>query len=124
MHIQWLDGVLSSLERAGCTVSGAKSQWLMNGIKIVGYICSSTGRLLETSKVIKIIEWPLCNSVTKACTFIGICIYYQIWIKRFSMIAAPIYMLFKKNTIFLWMYGCQEAMDLLKNALTSVPALV
>ncbi len=66
IHIQWLDAVLASLERAGYTVSRLKSQWLMNRIKIVSYICSSKGRMPEVAKVIKILEWPPCNSIMEA----------------------------------------------------------
>lgn len=40
-HIQWLDRVLADLEHAGCTISGAKSQFCMAGLKIVGYICDN-----------------------------------------------------------------------------------
>ncbi len=40
------------------------------------------------------------------------------------MIAAPIYMLFKKNTTFWWIYTCQNTMDTLKTALTTALALV
>ncbi len=96
----------------------------MNGIKIVSYICSSEGRMPEVAKVIKILEWPPCNSVMEARAFIGICVYYRIWIECFAMIAAPIYALFRKNTIFRWMYACQDAIDTLKTTLTTAPALV
>jgi hypothetical protein len=40
------------------------------------------------------------------------------------MVAAPIYRLMKKNVVWSWTYGCQEAMDALKNALISPPALI
>lgn len=43
-HIQWLDGVLADLEPAGCTVSGAKSQFCRAGLKIAGCICDARGR--------------------------------------------------------------------------------
>ena len=55
-HIQSLDQVLALLERAGLTMSGPKSQWCMNGVQIVSYIYSFKGRLLETAKIIKILE--------------------------------------------------------------------
>lgn len=124
LHIQWLDAVLATLERAGCTLSGAKSQWCMNGIKVVGYICGADGRRPESSKVIKIVEWPTPTSTSAARAFLGICVYYRIWISHFSAIAAPIYALFRKGTVFSWTYECQESMDQLKLALTSAPALI
>ncbi len=55
-HIQSLDKTLVHIERAGCMISGVKSQFCMDGIKIIGYICGAEGRSLDTAKVIKILE--------------------------------------------------------------------
>ena len=54
----------------------------------------------------------------------GVCVYYRIWIKNFAQVASPIYHLFKKNIPFIWGKDQIEAMDLLKFALTTPPALV
>ena len=55
-HIMWLDGVLADLERAGCTISGPKSQFCMPGIRIVNFICDYLGRYPDSAKVIKIVK--------------------------------------------------------------------
>ena len=54
-HIIWLDGVLTDLERAGYTISGAKSYFCKDKIIVVGYRCNGKGRYPEESKVAKII---------------------------------------------------------------------
>ena len=123
-HIQNLDAVLADLERAGVTISGAKSQFCRAGIKIVGFICDANGRHPDTAKVLKIIDWPACTDITTARAFMGVCVYYRIWIENFALIATPIYHLFKKNVPFQWGSEQIEAMDLLKHALTNPPALV
>jgi len=69
----------------------------MNGVQIVSYIYSFKGRLPEMAKIIKILEWPLPRDVTQARAFIGIYVYYRIWIKYFAEIIVPIYELFRKN---------------------------
>lgn len=122
-HIQNLDKVLLAIELAGGTI-GPKSQWCMNGVAIVGYICGSEGRSPESSKVIKVLDWPPCTGVTAARAFIGLCVYYRIWIPRFALIASPIYELFRKDAEFAWGEEQQLAMDSLKLALTTAPALV
>ena len=123
-HIQNLDQVLADLERAGVTISGAKSQFCQAGIKIVGYICDAAGRHPDTSKVLKILDWPECTDTTSAQAFLGVCVYYRIWIRNFAQVAFPIYHLLKKNTPFIWGKEQIEAMDLLKLALTTSPTLV
>lgn len=54
----------------------------------------------------------------------GVCVYYQIWIKNFAQIASPIYHLFKKNIPFVCEKEQVEAMDLLKLAFITPPALI
>ena len=90
----------------------------------MGYIYDADSQHLNIFKVLKIFNWPEYNNVTSACTFIKVCIYYPIWFKNFAQIAAPIYYLQKKNTLFVWDKEQVEAMDLLKLALTIPPTLV
>lgn len=54
----------------------------------------------------------------------GVCVYYQIWIKNFAQVVSPIYHLFKKNIPFIWRKEQVEAIDLFKFALISPLALV
>jgi len=54
-YIVWLDGVLADLERAGCTILGAKSYFYKDEIIVVGYCYNRKGRYLEELKVAKII---------------------------------------------------------------------
>ena len=122
-HIQSLDRTLVRLERAGCTI-GPKSQFCMDGINIVGFVCGAEGRSPDSAKVIKILEWKPCSDIGEARAFIGVCVYYRIWIEGFSIIAEPIYYLFKKGVPWHWGVAQDEAMDTLKLALTSAPALV
>src|SRR5271167_3051469 len=122
-HIQSLDRTLVRLERAGCTI-GPKSQFCMNGIKLVGFVCGAEGRSPDSAKVIKILEWRACTNTKEARSFIGVCVYYRIWVKDFAIIAQPIYFLLKKNVIWNWGLEQDQAMDKLKLALTQAPALV
>ena len=55
-HIQALNRTLVQLERASCTIS-LKSQFYIDGIKIVGFICRVEGRTPNSVKVIKILKW-------------------------------------------------------------------
>jgi hypothetical protein len=84
------------LEQASCIIS-LKSQFCIDKISIVGFVCKAKGQSLDSAKVIKILEWKLCTNVSKAKAFIRVCVYYQIWIKDFSVITKLIYYLFKKG---------------------------
>ena len=54
-HIQSLDRTLVCLERAECTIS-SKSQFCIDRINIVGFVCRAEGRSPDNAKVIKILE--------------------------------------------------------------------
>ena len=136
--IQSLEEVLADKERAGGTNSGFKSAFVCEGCKIVTFVCDSKGRHPVAEKVRKMVEWPACRHVTEARAFIGICVYYRAWIKDFSVVAEPMFRLFrhshviseappdkkrKRGVEFLWGAEQEKAMEKLKTALSSAPAL-
>lgn len=96
----------------------------MSRLKIVGFVCDTVERYLESSKVIKILKQAACRDVTLARTFIDICVYYHIWIKDFIAITEPIFRLFRSDTPFIWDNEQFALIDKLKLALTSMSALL
>jgi hypothetical protein len=54
-YIIWLDGVLTDLERARCTILGVKSHFCKDEIIVVSYRYNGKGRYPEELKVVKII---------------------------------------------------------------------
>src|ERR1700741_1931990 len=109
---------------SGRTVSGRKLRLGMPGVIIVGLVCDSEGRRPESKKVQRILDWPTPRSVRDARGFLGLCVYYRIFVEGFSTLAAPILALFRKGVAFRWTSDCQQAMDQLKETLTSSPTLV
>ena len=109
---------------AGLTISGFKSAIGMPGVNIVGVVCDYDGRRPEAKKVQKILDWPAPQNVKQARGFVGIVVYYRIFIKDFATIAAPIYQLFRKGKDFVWGASQQLAMNELKSLITTAPVLV
>ena len=64
-------------ERASATIS-LKSQFCINRIKVVSFVCRAKGRSLDSAKIIKILKWRLCKNVVEARAFISVCVYYCI----------------------------------------------
>ena len=115
--------ILVYCELAGATISRVKSEFLMSELKMVAFMCSMNGRRPDPVKVDKVVKWGPCTDLTNARAFIGLCVYYRIWIRNFTIIAEPIYALSKKGTEFIWGERQQEAMDTLKNAFINTPVL-
>ncbi len=122
-RIQNLDKVLVDVERSGVTTSGVKSPFCMTGIKIVSFICDADGRPPESAKMAKVVDWEPCCNLSAARAFIGLCVYYRIWVQDFAIVAAPIYQLFRREVSFVWGKEQQTAIETLKQALTIASAL-
>ena len=122
-HLQWMDAVLADLERAGATVSGEKSQFCLRGLKMVGFIYDTDGKHPESLKVIKILEWTRCDTQRDVRVFLGICVYYRVFIENFATISEPLFCLLRKEVVFDWGNEQQEAMMMMQQALTTAPAL-
>ena len=115
MHDVWTSGM---------TISGSKTAIGMPGVTIVGMVCDLDGRHPERKKVQKILDWSTPQSTKEARRFVGIRVYYRIFIAGFATIAAPIFVLFRKGVRFCWSVECQAAMDELKRSLTEAPILI
>src|SRR5205814_10394427 len=123
-HAQIFRQFMQDVWTSGMTISGRKSAIAMPGITIVGMVCDFNGRHPEQKKVQKIINWPTPQSVKEARGFIGLVVYYRIFITGFATIAAPIFSLFRKGARFNWTADCQLAMDELKRTVTEAPVLI
>jgi hypothetical protein len=123
-HIMNIDKVLRNLELAGATASGFKSDWGYDSMGVVGYVVDKHGRHPANKKVQKIKEWPPCTSPKDVRMFIGLCVYYRVWVCDFARISAPLFDLLRKDTVFQWTIEAAAAMHTLKVRLTTAPALV
>lgn len=123
-HIVQLDKVLADIERAGATVSGKKCYWGMDRLVVVGYEVSPEGRYPNQKKVEKIANWPECRTTKEVRMFLGICVYYRIWVFCFAIVAKPLFKLLKTDQEWEWGESQNTAMETLKASITKAPALM
>jgi len=91
----------------------------MKQLQIIDYICKLKRHSSEAVKTLKLVDWSSCNNIKDVCVFIDLCVYYWLWIKNFTLIAASIYNLFKKNRVYQWDDEQQEVMNKLKIVLST-----
>jgi len=85
----------------------------------LGHVISKEGTKVDPQKINAIMEWPRPNNVTKVRSFLRLAGYYRRFIKDFSRITSPLTNLLKKTVKFKWMNKYEEALQELKNRLTS-----
>ena len=122
-HFQDLNGVVQRMKYSGGTFSGYKSLLCAAEITVLGHRCTIDGRLPDQSRVEKIVNWGPCKDLTDVRAFvrtIGVC---QLFIKNFAHWAHHLVKLTRKGVE--WEFGPdqQAAMDDLKQALLTSPAL-
>ena len=123
-HIQWLNEILTDFEKIDCIIFDEKSQFCCADIRIVEFICDDDEKHSDIVKIIKIVKWFVCTNVAKVRKFIEICVYYRIFIENFVIVFVSIYMLLKKNVIFVWKSKQQKIMNILKMKLVNSSVLI
>ncbi len=101
-HIQWLNDVLTDIEKADWIIFEKKFQFCCEELRVVEFVCDVKERHSDTTKIIKILNWFFCQDVVDVREFIEICVFYRIFIASFVFIAQSIYAFLKKNVSFVW----------------------
>jgi hypothetical protein len=82
-----------------------------------GFVVSSNGIEVDSSKVEAIHNWPTPTTVGQVRSFHGLVGFYRRFVKGFSTISCPLNELTKKNVPFVWGKAQQNAFDELKKRL-------
>ena len=78
---------------------------------------------MDPMKIEAVVKWESSTNATEIRSFLGLAGYYRRFVQDFSIIAAPLTTLLRKNVKFVWTKECQESFEKLKNCLTSAPIL-
>jgi hypothetical protein len=123
-HLQDVHRILHCLRTAGATVSTKKIVVASPEITILGHQCTYEGRIPDDSKIARVRDWPSCKSLSDVRAFLGLAGFMRIWICNYSAIARPLVDLTRKGTLFTWQDKHESAMQALKDAITTSPALI
>ncbi|KAJ4490434.1 hypothetical protein J3R30DRAFT_3421813 [Lentinula aciculospora] len=78
--------------------------------------------MVDNTKVIKIQYWPNCQLVTEVQGFLCAAEVVHVWLQNFALITQPLVELMKEM-IFSWLPEHDEAMDKVKDAISTCGAL-
>ena len=123
-HAPHVKQVLSILRKEKLFANLPKYSFAQDRFVFLGFVVSSKGIEVDTSKIAAIKDWPTPTTVGQVRSFHGLAGFYRRFVKDFSTIACPLNELTKKNTPFIWGNAQQHAFDELKKRLTQAPLLV
>jgi len=121
--IQNLKKVLSRLREVNLKVNPKKCILFSQKVKYLGHIISSEGISTDSEKINAVNNWPIPKNKKHLRSFLGLCSYYRKFVKGFSILAKPLYVLTENQTKFIWNKQCEDVFNRLKQAPTSSPIL-
>lgn len=122
-HESHVRQVLESLLKAGLYVKGEKCEFSVTTTKYLGFIVTPEGLTVDPAKVEVVKNWPVPQNVTDMQSFLGFANFYRRFINEYSRMAAPLFVLLRKERPFAWTQKQQNSFDKLKHAFTSFPIL-
>ena len=120
--------IFERLRGANMTCKASKCVLFATETEYLGHIVGRGGLKMDPAKITKVKEIVATsiNTLERVRSFLGLCSYYRRFIRGFSKIAAPLTDLTQKGVDVeaeSQKKECQEAIELLKNAITSEPVL-
>ncbi|KAJ8756237.1 hypothetical protein K2173_025049 [Erythroxylum novogranatense] len=101
-----------------------KCQFWLREVSFLGHVISEQGVHMDPKKIEAVVNWEAPKNVAEVRSFLGLAGYYRRFVEGFSMIAAPMTKLLRKNQKFVWSEECQKSFEELKRRLTSAPILI
>lgn len=121
-HSRHLSNVLALLHEHKFFVKLSKCTFCSTSVEYLGNLISDGLLKADPSKLEAMDAWPIPTTVKQLRGFLGLTGYYRRFIAKYSMIAAPLTELLKKDS-FLWSEAANTAFTNLKMAMTTVPVL-
>jgi hypothetical protein len=116
--------VLDTLRQHQLYAKESKCEFFQDHVEFLGHRIDREGVHMMDEKVKAIRQWPPPKSVDEVRSFLGLAGYYRKFIRNFSLLAAPMTDLLKKEVPFQWGDHQQQAFDGLVRAVTTAPTLV
>ena len=122
-HLDHLSQVLQCLRENRLKLKPSKCNFAAQEVEYLGHLISKDGLKPNPSKIEVVKNYPQPKKVKNIRAFLGLCNYYRKFIKNYSLLAAPLTNLTKKDAQFQWTPQCDTSFNALKTALTTAPIL-
>ncbi|KAL1546909.1 hypothetical protein AAHA92_23444 [Salvia divinorum] len=121
-HAEHLEQVLRILHVNFFYVKRSKCSFGVTTIDYLGHIISAGELKADPAKIESMMAWPVPSTVKHLRGFLGLTGYYRRFVKDYSIIAAPLTDLLKKEA-FKWNEAAEAAFNKLKMAMSATPVL-
>ena len=122
-HDAHVHKVLQRLQDTGLQADIKKCKFSVKRTKYLGFIISTDEIEVDYEKISAVESWQSLKTVKGIQLFLGFCNFYCRFIRDYRKIVKPLVNLIKMNISFSFNQACTEAVQELKNKLTSASLL-
>nr|GEY41723.1 putative reverse transcriptase domain-containing protein [Tanacetum cinerariifolium] len=122
-HKEHLKEILRLLKEEKLYAKFLKCEFWIPKVQFLGHVIDSRGIHVDPAKIESVKDWASPKTPTKIRQFLGLAGYYRIFIEGFSKIAKSMTKLTQKAIKFDWGEKEENAFQLIKQKLCSVPIL-
>jgi len=96
-HNKLVEEVLKRLKENDLFVKPKKCKWKVKEVEFLGVVIGPRGVKMQKKKVEGVLNWPAAQNVKEVQKFLDLANYYRRFIKDFTRLAAPLYVLVRKE---------------------------
>ncbi|GFY13442.1 retrovirus-related Pol polyprotein from transposon 17.6 [Trichonephila clavipes] len=110
-HLKNIRRVPQKLKEANLKLSPFKCHLFRREVTYLGHIISAEGVRTDPDKISAVKDWNCPTDIHQLRSFLGLCTYYQKFVKNFSTIARPLHKLTEAKQKFIWTIDCNNAFN-------------
>ncbi|MBW0590574.1 hypothetical protein O181_130289 [Austropuccinia psidii MF-1] len=122
-HVKHVSCVLQRLRDNNLFSKAYNCVFHASSWEYLGYVVSSDGLKMDSSKVQQILNWPQPKSIKALQSFLGFSNFYSNFIKNYSKKNTALISLLKKGSPFIFNEEALSNLQVLKEAFTTAPIL-
>ncbi|MBW0533210.1 hypothetical protein O181_072925 [Austropuccinia psidii MF-1] len=122
-HVKHVASVVQRLRDNNLFAKASKCVFHASSVEYLGYVVSSDGLKMDSSKVQQILNWPQPKNIKVLQSFLGFANFYCHLIKNYSKKLTALTSLLKKDSPFIFNEVAHSQFQLLKEAFTTAPIL-
>ncbi|MBW0591869.1 hypothetical protein O181_131584 [Austropuccinia psidii MF-1] len=122
-HVKHVASVLQRLRDNNLFAKASKCVFHASSVEYLGYVVSSDGLKMDSSKVQQILNWPQPKNIKALQSFLGFANFYHCFIKNYSKKISALTSLLKKDSPFIFNEEALSQFQILKEAFTTAPIL-
>jgi len=96
-HDELVEEVLKRLEENDLFMKPEKCKWKVREVEFLGVVIGPKGVEMQKKKIEGVLNWPVPRNIKEVQKFLDLANYYRKFIKDFTRIATPLYVLVRKE---------------------------